>query len=60
MLGQIELFFGGGFTAPVGNPMLPIERETAYRRKIVDKALEALQTEVLSPTVFTVDHGKEG
>ena len=40
--------------------MLPLERETAYRRKIVDKALEALQTEVLSPTVFTVDHDKEG
>ena len=59
-VGANRIVFGGGFTAPVGNTMLTLERETAYRRKIVDKALEALQTEVLSPTVFTVDHDKEG
>lgn len=59
-VGANRIVFGGGFTAPAGDPLLPLGRETAYRRKIIDKALEALQTEVLSPTIFTVDHGKEG
>ncbi len=35
-------------------------REKAYRRKIIDKALEVLQVEIESPAVFTVDESKEG
>lgn len=52
--------FGGDFTAPAGNPELPKDREKAYRRKILDKALEALSQDVTEPTVYTVDEGKEG
>ena len=52
--------FGGDFTAPTGNPDLPLEREKAYRRKIIDKALEVLQVKIESPAVFTVDESKEG
>ena len=31
---------------PLGNPELPADEEYALRRKLVDKALEALSTEV--------------
>ena len=58
-VGANRIVFGGDFTAPAGNPDLPPDREKAYRRKIIDKALEVLQTEVAGPTIFTVDEGKE-
>lgn len=59
-MGANRIVFGGDFTAPTGNPDLPAEREKVYRRKIIDKALEALQTDVAGPTVYTVDESKEG
>ncbi|MDE6936865.1 MAG: hypothetical protein K2O98_09060 [Lachnospiraceae bacterium] len=59
-VGANRIVFGGDFTAPTGNPDLPLEREKAYRRKIIDKALEVLQVEIESPAVFTVDESKEG
>ena len=37
---------------PLGNPALSHEEEKEIRRKIVGKALEALQTPVDSQTVF--------
>ena len=37
---------------PCGDPTLPPEADFALRRKIVECALEAVQTEVDSPTVF--------
>jgi glycine reductase len=37
---------------PLGNPALPKEEEKALRRKIITKALEALQTDIQSQTVF--------
>jgi glycine reductase len=59
-VGANRIVFGGDFTAPTGNPDLPIDREKVYRRKIIDKALEVLQMEVSGPTIFTVDEAKEG
>ena len=59
-VGANRIVFGGDFTAPTGNPDLPIDREKVYRRKIIDKALEVLQMEVYGPTIFTVDEAKEG
>lgn len=59
-VGSNRIVFGGDFTSPTGNPNLPMERERVYRRKILDKALEALQTKVEGPTIFTVDEAKEG
>lgn len=59
-VGANRIVFGGDFTCPVGNPALPIDREKAYRRKIVDKALEALRTDVPGPTIYTVNESKEG
>ena len=52
--------FGGDFTSPTGNPDLPLEREKAYRRKILQKALEALTQDVSVPTIFAVDESREG
>lgn len=37
---------------PLGNPALDANEEKAIRRKIVEKALEALTTEVEGQTVF--------
>jgi betaine reductase len=37
---------------PLGNPALSPEDEKALRRKLVEKALRALQTEVEDQTVF--------
>ena len=37
---------------PLGNPELPAEEEKVIRRRLVDKALVALSTEVDGQTVF--------
>lgn len=37
---------------PLGNPALTLEEEKAIRRKLVDKALKALTTEVEDQTIF--------
>jgi betaine reductase len=39
---------------PLGNPELPADEEYELRRKLVDKALEALSTEVDNQTIFEV------
>ena len=58
-VGTNRIVFGGDFTAPAGDPSLPLEREKAYRYKILKKALHALTQDVAGPTIFTVDEGKE-
>lgn len=37
---------------PLGNPNLPKDEEKALRRRLVDKALKALQTKVDDQTIF--------
>ena len=37
---------------PLGNPELPPEEEYALRRSMVEKALQALATEIQEQTVF--------
>lgn len=39
---------------PLGDPKLDIKDEKALRRKLVERALEALQTDVEEQTVFEV------
>ena len=39
---------------PLGNPALSREEEKAIRRKLVERALEALTTEVEDQTIFEV------
>jgi betaine reductase len=59
-VGANRIVFGGDFTSPTGNSHLPIEREKAYRRKILEKSLYALTQEVTGPTIFEVDESREG
>ncbi len=59
-VGANRIVFGGDFTAPTGDPSLPLEREKAYRRKILEKSLDALTRDVEEPVVFTVNESKEG
>ena len=40
---------------PLGNPLLKAEDEFALRRRLVEKALEALTTDVTEQTVFKSD-----
>ena len=39
---------------PLGNPPLTMDEEKAIRRKLVERALEALTTEVEDQTIFEV------
>ena len=59
-VGANRIVFGGDFTQPAGNASLPLDREKAYRRKILEKALFALTEDVTSPVLYTVDEEKEG
>jgi betaine reductase len=43
-----------GIPYPTGDPNLEPDEEKAWRRKLLEKALEALSTPVSEPTVFDV------
>jgi glycine reductase complex component B subunit gamma len=53
-VGVSRIITGGGIPYPVGNPSMPREREIEFRRRLVEKALEAIGTEIKEPTVFDV------
>ncbi len=44
-----------GIPYPTGDPSLDAEAERAWRRRLVEKALEAVSTPVSSPTVFEME-----
>jgi len=47
-----------GIPFPTGDPALSAEREQAWRRRLVERGLEAVATAVTEPTVFEmVDAG---
>ena len=54
MVGANRIVPAAGIIHPLGNADLSVEDEKALRRRIVERALQALQTEVVRPTVFTV------
>ncbi len=43
-----------GIPYPAGDPSLDANEEKAWRRKLLEKALEAVSTPVSEPTVFEV------
>jgi betaine reductase len=43
-------------THPLGNPLLPPEREREFRRQRVRVALESLTTEIHEPLVVGLEH----
>lgn len=53
-VGVSRIVTGGGIPYPAGNPNLPRGREIEFRRRLVEKALEAITLEVKGPTVFDV------
>lgn len=48
---------GNGIIHPTGDASLSREEEVAIRRRIVSKALEALQTDLEEPRLFVQDAG---
>jgi betaine reductase len=52
MVGANRIVPAAGIIHPLGNADLSPEDEKALRRRIVERALLALQTEVAQPTVF--------
>ena len=55
MVGANRIVPAAGIIHPLGNAELSPEEEKDLRRRIVEKALQALQTEVVRPTVFAGD-----
>jgi len=43
-----------GIPYPTGDPSLPAGQERAWRRRLLERALEAIATPVKEPTVFEV------
>jgi glycine reductase complex component B subunit gamma len=60
MIGANRIVPAAGIIHPLGNADLSAEDEKALRRRIVECALQALQTEVVRPTVFTVGDSGTG
>ena len=52
MVGANRIVPAAGIIHPLGNAELTPEEEKALRRRIVEQALQALQTDVAQPTVF--------
>ena len=44
-----------GIPYPAGDPSLPPAEERAWRRRLLERALEAVATPVHQPTVFALD-----
>jgi glycine reductase len=53
MVGANRVVPAAGIIHPTGNAELGPDDEKALRRRIVQQALRALETEVAGPTVFT-------
>ena len=53
MVGANRIVPAAGIIHPLGNAELSPEDEHALRRRIVERALHALSTEVVRPTVFS-------
>lgn len=52
MVGANRIVPAAGIIHPLGNAEIGAQDEKALRRRIVEEALRALQTEVARPTVF--------
>ncbi len=54
-LGASRVLRGVAIAHPVGDPALPPAEEADLRRRIVDRALEMLETEVEPGTIWEID-----
>jgi len=55
MVGPYRVVPGTGVAHPLGNPALNISREKELRRGLVEKALEALQTNLTEQKLFPLN-----
>lgn len=53
-IGANRIVRGKAVPNPFGNPDLTMDEERALRRRIIERALEALGSAVAQPTVFEV------
>ena len=51
-IGANRIIPGQAITHPLGDPMLSRDEEKSLRRRMVQRALEALQTDITGQTVF--------
>ena len=49
-----------GIPYPAGDPSLGPEAERAWRRRLVERGLEAVGTAVHKPTIFPMDAASDG
>jgi glycine/betaine/sarcosine/D-proline reductase family selenoprotein B len=56
MVGSNRVIPGAGIVHPVGNPDLGHQRELDLRMTIVEKALQALQTDIKEQKLFSRDY----
>ena len=54
-IGANRIVPGAKIAHVCGDPTLPAEEDVALRRKIVERALQAVQTEITGSTVFELD-----
>lgn len=55
MVGSCRIVPSFKIVNPMGNAELPPSDEKAFRRRIALKALEAIQTQINTPTLFKLD-----
>ena len=53
-VGAPRIVVGGGIPYPSGDPTMEAAAERAWRRRLVERCLEAVATPVEHPTVFQV------
>ena len=53
-VGAPRIVSGRGIPYPSGDPNLPPPAEQAWRRRLVQRALDAVETAVERPTIFDV------
>lgn len=51
-VGAVRIVPTRGIPYPTGDPSLPPAEERAWRRALLERALDALATSVMQPTVF--------
>ncbi len=51
-IGVNRIMKGSGVMHPVGDPKLSLEREKAFRRRLMEAALESLQTKINEQVIF--------
>ena len=55
LIGVNRIVAAPAIVHPLGQPSLPLVAERAFRRRVVERALQSLQTDVGGPQVFRLE-----